>query len=50
MHVLLTDPFDTLLKVDVILPQPSPFETAMRRLVAAYTLDERYPPVRVASA
>jgi hypothetical protein len=41
---------DTLLKVDVIPPQPSPFETAMRRLVAAYSLDERDPPVRVASA
>jgi hypothetical protein len=41
---------DTLLKVDVILPRPSTFETAMRPLVAAYTLDERYPPVRVASA
>lgn len=40
---------DTLLKVDVILPRPSAFETAMCRLVAAYTLDERYPPVRVAS-
>jgi hypothetical protein len=40
---------DTLLKVDVVLPQPSPFETAMRRLVAPYALDERYPPVRVAS-
>jgi hypothetical protein len=41
---------DTLLKVDVIPPRPSAFETAMRPLVAAYTLDERYPPVRVASA
>ena len=41
---------DTLLKVDVIQPRPSPFETAVRPLVAAYTLDERYPPVRVASA
>lgn len=41
---------DTLLKVDVILPRPSAFETAMRPLVAAYTLDEREPPVRVASA
>jgi hypothetical protein len=41
---------DTLLKVDVILPRPSAFETAMRPLVAAHTLDECYPPVRVASA
>jgi hypothetical protein len=41
---------DTLLKVDVILPRPSAFETAMRPLVAVYMLDERYPPVRVASA
>ncbi len=40
---------DTLMKVDVILPRPSAFETAMRRLVALHTLDERYPPVRVAS-
>jgi hypothetical protein len=41
---------DTLLKVDVILPRPSVFETAMRRLIAAYTLDGRDPLVRVASA
>jgi len=41
---------DTLLKVDVILPRPSAFETAMRPLVAAYTLDVRYPPMWVASA
>ena len=41
---------DTLMKVDVILPRPSAFETAMRQLVAPSTLDERYPPVRVASA
>jgi hypothetical protein len=40
---------DTLLKVDVILPRPSPFESAMRPLVAAYAIDERCPPVRVAS-
>jgi hypothetical protein len=40
---------DTLLKVDVIPPRPSPFETAIRPLVAAYALDERYPPLRVAS-
>ena len=37
---------DTLLKVDVIPPRPSPYETAMRQLVA---LDVRYPPVQVAS-
>jgi hypothetical protein len=41
---------DTLLKVDVIQSRPSLFEAAVRPLVAAYTLDERYPPVRVASA
>lgn len=40
---------DTLMKVDVILPRPSAFETAMRQLVAPSTLDERYPSVRVAS-
>ena len=41
---------DTLLKVDVIPPRPSLFETAMHPLVVTYTLDERYPSVRVASA
>ena len=41
---------DTLMKVDVILPRPSAFETAMRQLLAPYTLDERYLPLRVASA
>lgn len=41
---------DTLMKVDVVLPRPAAFETAMRQLVAPYTLDERCPPVRVASA
>ena len=41
---------DTLMKVDVILPRPAAFETAMRHLVAPATLDERCPPVRVASA
>jgi hypothetical protein len=41
---------DSLMKVDVILPRPAAFETAMRQLVARYTLDERYPPFRVASA
>jgi hypothetical protein len=40
---------DSLMKVDVILPQGAAFDTAMRRLVALYTLDERYPPFRVAS-
>ncbi len=41
---------NTLMKVDVVLPRPSAFETAMRHLVAPATLDERLPPVRVASA
>jgi hypothetical protein len=41
---------DSLLKVDVVLPRPSAFETAMRRLVAPATLDERCPAVQVASA
>jgi len=40
---------DSLMKVDVLLPQGAAFDTAMRRLVALYTLDERYPPFRVAS-
>jgi hypothetical protein len=53
--VLTRTPFplihlDTLMKVDVILPRPSAFETSMRPLVAPSTLDERYPPLRVASA
>jgi hypothetical protein len=41
---------DSLLKVDVVLPRPSAFEATMRRLVAPATLDERCPPVRIASA
>jgi hypothetical protein len=41
---------DTLMKVDVVLPRPSAFETAMRQLVALHALDEHSPPVRVASA
>jgi len=40
---------DSLMKIDVILPRPAAFETAMRQLVALYTLDERYPPFQVAS-
>ncbi|MEO8956962.1 MAG: hypothetical protein ABI465_20615 [Ktedonobacteraceae bacterium] len=41
---------DSLMKVDVILPQADGFDTAMRQQVARYTLDERYPPFQVASA
>jgi hypothetical protein len=40
---------DSLMKVDVILPHTDAFETAMRRLVALYALDDRYPPFRLAS-
>ncbi len=39
---------DSLMKVDVVLPRPSAFETAVRQLLAPATLDERCPPVRVA--
>lgn len=41
---------DSLMKVDVILPQAAAFDTALRQHVARYTLDERYPPFWVASA
>jgi hypothetical protein len=41
---------DSLMKVDVILPQADGFDTAMHQLISLYTLDERYPPFRVASA
>ncbi|HJT56877.1 MAG TPA: hypothetical protein VJ761_10300 [Ktedonobacteraceae bacterium] len=41
---------DSLMKIDVILPRAGTFDTAMSQLAALYTLDERYPPFKVASA
>jgi len=41
---------DTLMKVDVVLPKPEAFDTFMRQLIRCFTLDERYPPIPLASA
>ena len=41
---------DTLMKVDVVLPKPEAFDTFMCQLVRCFTLDERYPPIPIASA
>jgi len=41
---------DSLMKVDVVLPKPEAFDTFMRQLIKYYTLDERYPPIPIASA
>jgi hypothetical protein len=41
---------DTLLKVDLVMTRPTPFETALRPLIMTYQLDEHARPVRVASA
>jgi len=41
---------DSLMKVDVVLPKPEAFDTFIRQLVRCYTLDERYPPIPLASA
>jgi hypothetical protein len=41
---------DTLMKVDVVLSKRDAFDISMRQLVSPRTLDERYPPFRVASA
>ena len=41
---------DTLMKLDLIVPQPTAFEDAMFPLVHASPLDERYPPFLMASA
>jgi hypothetical protein len=41
---------DALMKVDVVLPKPEAFDTFMRQLIRCFTLDERYPPIQVASA
>jgi hypothetical protein len=41
---------DTLMKVDVIYPKRDAFATSMCPLIRGYTLDERSPPIPVASA
>ena len=41
---------DSLIKIDVIIPEQSTFNTAMRTLVTPQVLDKRYPPFLVASA
>jgi hypothetical protein len=41
---------DSLMKVDVVLPKLEAFDTFMRQLIRCSTLDERYPPIPLASA
>ncbi len=41
---------DTLMKVDVVFPKRDTFTTSMRSLIRGYTLDERSPPIPLASA
>lgn len=41
---------DSLMKVDVVLPKPEAFETFTRQLIRCSPLDERYPPIPLASA
>jgi hypothetical protein len=41
---------DSLMKVDVVLSKHEAFDTFMRQLIACSTLDERYPPIHLASA
>jgi hypothetical protein len=41
---------DSLMKIDVVLPKPEAFETFMRQLIRCSTLDERSPPIPLASA
>jgi hypothetical protein len=41
---------DSLMKVDVVLPKHEAFDTFMRKLSRCPTLDERYPPIQLASA
>src|SRR6266566_5748327 len=41
---------DSLMKVDVVLPKPEAFDTFMRQQIRSHRLDERYPPIRLASA
>jgi hypothetical protein len=41
---------DSLMKVDVVFPKRDTFTTLIRPLIRGYTLDERYPPIPLASA
>jgi hypothetical protein len=41
---------DSLMKIDVVLPKHEAFDTFMGQLVRCHTLDERYPPIQLASA
>ncbi len=41
---------DTLMKVDVIIVKQSAFDTVLQPRIASYSLDERYPSLRLASA
>jgi hypothetical protein len=41
---------DSLMKVDVVLSKHEAFDTFMRQLIRGHTLDERYPPIQLASA
>jgi hypothetical protein len=41
---------DSLMKIDVVLPKHEAFDTFMRQLVRCHAVDERYPPIQVASA
>ena len=41
---------DSLMKVDVVFPKRDAFASSMRPLIRGYTLDERYPPIQLASA
>src|SRR5438045_2681224 len=38
------------MKIDVVLPKPEAFDTFMRQLIRCSPLDERYPPIPLASA
>jgi hypothetical protein len=41
---------DTLMKVDLIMAKQGAFETALHPRIASYSLDDRYPSLRLASA
>ena len=41
---------DTLMKVDLIMIKQDAFETALQPRITSYSLDERYPSLRLASA
>lgn len=41
---------DSLMKVDVVFPKRDAFAASMGQLIGGYTLDERSPPIRLASA